>query len=107
MKETFEFEAIIQAGDGGGAFVFFPFDMLESFGTTGKVLVQGAVDGVPYSGKLLKYGFPQHILGLLKSVRSQIGKMPGDTVKITLRRNGGVDPLAVRGERRCCRGSEE
>lgn len=109
MKETFEFEAIIQAGDGGGggAFVFFPFDMLESFGTTGKVLVQGDVDGVPYSGKLLKYGFPQHILGLLKSVRSQIGKMPGDTVKITLRRNGGVDPLAVRGERRCCRGSEE
>ena len=91
MKETFEFEAIIQAGDGGGAFVFFPFDMLESFGTTGKVLVQGDVDGVPYSGKLLKYGFPQHILGLLKSVRSQIGKMPGDTVKITLRRNGGVD----------------
>jgi hypothetical protein len=29
----------------------FPFNMLESFGTTGKVRVSGAIDGVPYSGK--------------------------------------------------------
>jgi hypothetical protein len=86
MSENFEFDAVIQAGDGGGAFVFFPFDMLKSFGTAGKVAVQGTVDGVPYSGKLFKYGFPQHILGLLKSLRSQIGKNPGDTVRIILRR---------------------
>jgi hypothetical protein len=86
MNEDFEFEAVIQAGDGGGAFVFFPFDMHESFGTAGKVPVRATIDGVPYSGKLLKYGFPQHVLGLLKNLRSQIGKGPGDTVKITLRR---------------------
>ena len=86
MNVDFEFEAVIQAGDGGGAYVLFPFDMLESFGTSGKVPVQGTVDGVPFSGKLLKHGLPQHILGLLKSLRSQIGKKPGDTVRITLRR---------------------
>jgi hypothetical protein len=87
MAEDFQFEAIIQAGDGGGAFVFFPFDMQESFGTGGKVLVEGTIDGVPYSGKLFKYGFPQHIMGVLKSLRSRIAKGPGDTVKITLRRS--------------------
>jgi len=86
MSEAFEFEAVIQAGDGGGAFILFPFDMHESFGTAGKVSVRATIDGVPYSGKLLKYGFPQHVLGLLKSLRSQIGKGPGDTVKIILRR---------------------
>jgi hypothetical protein len=86
VNEDFEFEAVIQAGDAGGAFVFFPFDMRESFGTAGKVPVTATVDGVPYSGKLMKYGFPQHALGLLKSLRSHIGKGPGDTVKITLRR---------------------
>jgi hypothetical protein len=86
MNGDFEFEAVIQAGDGGGAFVFFPFDMQESFGTKGKVGVQATVDGVIYTGKLLKYGFPQHILGLLKDLRSQIGKNPGDVVKITLRK---------------------
>jgi hypothetical protein len=86
MDGDFEFEAVIQAGDGGGAFVIFPFDMEESFGTKGKVPVQMTVDGVPYSGKLLKYGYPQHILGLLKDLRLRIGKNPGDAVTITLRR---------------------
>ena len=86
MDEEFEFDAVIQAGDGGGAFVFFPFDILTSFGSAGKVLVRGTVDGVPYSGTLFKYGFSKHILGLLKSLRTQIGKKPGETVKITLRR---------------------
>ena len=82
--KSFQFEAEIQAGDGGGAFVFFPFDMQESFGTRGKVPVEGTIDGVPYRGKLLKYGFPQHVLGVLKSLRTEIGKEPGDTVAITL-----------------------
>jgi len=45
MSEEIEFDAVIQAGDGGGAFVFFPFDMLKSFGTTGKVNVHGTIDG--------------------------------------------------------------
>jgi len=86
MNVEFEFDAVIQAGDGGGAFVFFPFDMQKSFGTAGKVSVHATIDGVPYRGKLLKYGFPQHILGVLKSLRTQIGKGPGDTVRIKLMR---------------------
>ena len=86
MDGDFEFEAVIQAGDGGGAFVLFPFDMEESFGTTGKVPVRAIVDDVPYTGRLQKYGFPQHILGLLKELRLRIGKGPGDAVKIKLRR---------------------
>ena len=77
MSEEFTFHAVIQAGDAGGAFVFFPFNMLESIGT---------IDGVPYSGKVFKYGFPQHLLGVLKSLRTQIGKGLGDTVMITSKR---------------------
>jgi hypothetical protein len=72
MNEEFKFHAVIQAGDGGGAFVFFPFNMLESFGTTGKVRVSGTIDGVPYSGQLFKYGFQLHIIGVLKSLRTRI-----------------------------------
>jgi hypothetical protein len=68
--------------------VFFPFDMQESFGTQGKVAVQATVDGEPYNGKLVKYGFPQHILGLLKDLRLRIGKQLGDVVKIRLRKAG-------------------
>jgi hypothetical protein len=86
MNEDFQFDAVIQAGDGGGAFVFFPFDMLKSFRTSGKVQVHGTIDGVQFKGQLIKYGFPKHILGILKSLRSQIEKGPGDTVRIILRR---------------------
>jgi hypothetical protein len=60
--------------------------MLESFGTTGKVRVSGTIDGDPYNGKLFKYGFPQHLLDVLKSLRTQIGKRAGDTLMITLKR---------------------
>ncbi len=42
-----------------------------------KVRVSGTIDGVPYSGKLFKYGSPHHMLGVLKSLRTQIGKGPG------------------------------
>ena len=96
MSEELKFHAVIQTGDGGGTFVFFPFDMLESFGTTGKVRVSGIIDGVPYSGTLLKYGFPHHILGTRKSLRTQIGTGPGNTVMIRLNRTDGRAAIGQR-----------
>jgi hypothetical protein len=83
MKK-FEFTATIQPGDGGGAFVFFPFDMEQSFGITGKVRVNTLIDGIPGTGSLLKYGYPQHILGILKAIRVQLGKSVGDTVSVVV-----------------------
>jgi hypothetical protein len=77
-----KFSARIEKGDGGGAYVFFPFDVQEEFGTKGKVPVKATFDGVPYTGSLIKYGFPQHTLGVLKAIRGQIGKDVGDTVEV-------------------------
>jgi hypothetical protein len=39
---------------------------------------------VPYRGSLVKYGHPQHMLGLLKAIREQIGKGPGDPVDVEI-----------------------
>jgi hypothetical protein len=39
---------------------------------------------VPYAGSLIKYGQPQHMLGILKAIREQIGKGPGDTIDVEL-----------------------
>ena len=83
MKK-FKFTAKIEASDGGGAFVFFPLDVEEAFGTRGKVKVKATFDGVAYEGSLLKYGFPRHVLGLLKAIRAQIGKGPGDSVEVVV-----------------------
>jgi hypothetical protein len=48
------------------------------------VPVKATFDGVPYAGSLIKYGHPQHMLGLLKSIREQIGKGPGDTIEVVV-----------------------
>lgn len=83
MKK-YRFKAKIEAGDGGGAHVFFPYDVEKEFGTKGKVPVKASFDGVAYTGSLIKYGYPQHMLGILKGIREKIGKGPGDTVSVEI-----------------------
>ena len=83
MKK-YKFKAQLQAGRGGGAYVFFPYDVEKEFGTKGKVPVQATFDGVRYKGSLFKYSYSQHVLGILKSIREQIGKQPGDTVDLAI-----------------------
>jgi hypothetical protein len=83
MKK-YELKAEIQAGDGGGAYVLFPYDTEQAFGTNGKVPVNVTFDGVPDTGALFKYGRPQHMVGVPKAIREQIGKGPGDLVNVVL-----------------------
>lgn len=83
MKQ-YKFKARIESADGGGACILFPYDVEKEFGTRGRVPVQVTFDGVPYAGSLVKYGRPQHMLGILKAIREQIGKQPGDTIDVIL-----------------------
>ena len=83
MKK-YKFKATIQAGDRGGAYVIFPYDVEKEFGTRGKVPVKALIDGVEYRGSLMKYGLPQHFLGVEKAIRQQIGKGPDDIVNVEL-----------------------
>jgi hypothetical protein len=83
MKK-YKFKAKIQTGDGGGSFVFFPYDTAKEFATSGIVPIKATFDGVPYTGSLIKYGHPLHMLGILKAIREQIGKAPGDTIEVVV-----------------------
>jgi hypothetical protein len=83
MKK-YRFKAKIEAGDGGGAHVLFPYDTDKEFGTKGRVPVKATFNGVPYAGSLIKYGQPQHMLGVMKAIREQIGKGPGDTIDVEI-----------------------
>ncbi len=85
--KTYKFKARIEPASGGGACVFFPYDAEKEFGTKGMVPVKASFDGVPYAGSLIKYGFPQHMLPMLKGIREQIGKEPGDTVVVTVQKD--------------------
>lgn len=83
MKK-YRFKAKIRAGDRGGAYVLFPFDVEKEFGTKGKVPVKATFNGVRYAGSLIKYGNPLHMLPMLKAIREQTGTAPGDTVEVEL-----------------------
>jgi len=83
MKK-YKFQAKIIAGDGGGSGVLFPYDTQTEFGTKGKVPIHATFDGLPYTGSLIKYGFPQHTLHLPKAIREQLGKTPGDTIHVVV-----------------------
>ena len=84
--KTYKFTARIESATvgTGGACIYFPYDVEKEFGVKGRVPVKATFDGVPYSGSLVKYGAPQHMLGILKAVRAQINKGPGDTVEVTI-----------------------
>lgn len=87
--KNYRFKARIETATvgSGGACVYFPYNVEEEFGTKGRVPVKATFDGVPYTGSLMSCGQPQHMLGILKSVREQIGKGPGDMVEVTIEKD--------------------
>jgi hypothetical protein len=82
--KTYKFQATIQSGDGGGAYVLFPFDTQLEFASRGAIPVQATFDGIPYKGSLMACGGPHHMLGILKSIRKQTGKDIGDKIEVEL-----------------------
>lgn len=92
--KQYKFKAVIESVEGpsgrGGACVFFPYDVEKEFGTKGQIPVKVTYDGVPYTGTMVKYGRPQHMLPLLKAIREQIGKGPGDSVTVTVERDSSL-----------------
>lgn len=74
------FDAMIEAGGGGGAFVLVPFDVKDVFGS-GRPRVRALIDGHEYRGSIANMG-QGPCLGIRKDVRAAIGKDVGDTVHI-------------------------
>jgi bifunctional DNA-binding transcriptional regulator/antitoxin component of YhaV-PrlF toxin-antitoxin module len=94
MKK-YKFKAKIEAGDGGGAYVLFPYDTSKEFAAKGKVPVKATFDKVPYTGSLIKYGKPLHLLGMPKAIREEIGKSPGDTLEVVVWKDEEVRTVEV------------
>lgn len=86
MTDRFEYDAVIHENkDDGGAYVIFPWDIRELFGS-GRVKVHAEFDGIPYDGSIVNMGLKQkdgsicYVIGVLKSIRRQLNKSDGDTV---------------------------
>ena len=90
MAQEYSFDAILhEIPENGGAYVVFPRDLRKLFGK-GRVKVHATFDGIPYDGSIVNMGLkdPQgnirYTIGVLKSIRRQLGKAEGDSIHVTL-----------------------
>jgi hypothetical protein len=81
-----EFRAPIAAADRGGAYVVVPPDVVDALGGGGRIPVHATFDGIEYRGSVASMG-GEKVLGVLKAIREQLGKGPGDDVVVTLARD--------------------
>jgi len=86
MPASLQFHAALQAADRGGAYVTVPAEVVTALGGGGRIPVQATFDGVRYRGSVVSMGGGR-VIGVLKSIRSQLGKEIGDTVEVTLARD--------------------
>jgi hypothetical protein len=77
------FDATIEEADRGGAFVRVPAAVVAALGGEGRIPVDARFDGVPYRGSVVSMGGGK-VIGVLKDIRTALGKAPGDTVTVTL-----------------------
>jgi len=80
------FEGRIVVNDGGGAWVEVPGEVVAALGGGGRIPVQATFDGVAYRGSIASMGGCM-ALGILKSIRSELGKGAGDSVTVMLERD--------------------
>lgn len=85
INKKYNFNAIIKsAGNSGGAYVEFPFEVFKEFKTKGIVKVNCYFEDIEYRGSLVKMGTDCHIIGITKDIKNKLGKNIGDSVSVKL-----------------------
>lgn len=88
------FDGVIESARGGGAHIPVPPEIIAALGGGGRIPVQATFDGIPYRGSIADMGAGP-CLGLLKAIRTELGKGPGDQVTVTLERDTAERTVTV------------
>lgn len=90
----YEYDAVLCETPEGGAYVAFPWDIRQIFGK-GRVKAHASFDGIPYDGSIVNMGVRNPdgsvcwIIGVLKSIRKELGKRGGDTIHVVIETEQG------------------
>ena len=86
----YEYDAALhEPKDSGGAYVVFPWDLRKETGK-GRLKVHATFDGIPYDGSIVNMGLKHpdgsvcYILGVLKAIRTALGKGEGDPIHVII-----------------------
>jgi hypothetical protein len=88
------FKGTITLNDGGGAWVEVPEEVVSALGGGGRIPVQATFDGIAYRGSIASMGGCM-ALGILKSIRGELGKGAGDPVTVTVERDAAERTIEV------------
>jgi hypothetical protein len=85
--KTFKFKTRVQGKEAGvvGA-IIPPFDVVETYGTRGRVAIRGTINGFPFRSSLMPMD-GRHMMPVRKSLRDGAGVNPGDTVSVVMERD--------------------
>ena len=91
LQKRYEFDAVLhEVPNTGGAYVIFPWDIRKEFGK-GRVKVHAEFDGISYDGSIVNMGVKNadgsicYIIGVLKRIRTALGKKDGDLIHVVIR----------------------
>ena len=89
--KTYEFDAVIKKHDLiDAAFVEFPYDVENEFGTKGQVKIKALFDNYEYRGSLAKMGHSCYCVGITQKIRKEINKQAGDLVHIIIEKDDSL-----------------
>lgn len=88
------FEATIESAAKGGAYIAVPAEVIAVLGGGGRIPVRASFDGIAYTGSITSMGAGP-CLGMLKAIRAELGKQPGDTVEVTVERDDAERTVEV------------
>ncbi len=89
------FQGVLHATDGGGAYVEVPADVIEALGGGRRIRVLATFGGIDYRGSIVSMGGDAMILGVLKSIRTELGVRPGEPLAVNVERDDAPRAVAV------------